>query len=62
MGEHCDNCGGEYLTVYRLPDTIWAKITGRANGLLCPECADSLARDKGVELYWEAAVNKFPID
>jgi len=61
-GEKCQCCGERYLTVYRLPDTIWDSIIGHKTraGLLCPVCADEKAREAGITLYWEAAQGEFP--
>ena len=63
-GETCTRCGQAYTTVYRIPDEIWAYVTGWYNsqGLLCPICIDSMARDIGIELYWEARQDRFPTD
>ena len=62
LGEKCMNCGLRYSTIYRVPDDIWERITGRSDGsgLLCPRCCDALARDKGIILYWEAAEGEYP--
>ena len=58
-GERCQCCGERYLTVYRLPDELWARITPRpespGGGLLCPACADERARELGVLLVWSAS-------
>ena len=63
MSEVCQNCEGYYDTVYRMPDDVWEKLTGHADGggLLCPACCDLLARRVGLELYWEAAIGEYPI-
>jgi len=64
MPECCQYCGKSYLTVYCLPDEIWEKIKpswkSEGAGLLCPQCADIIARAKGSSLYWEAAEGQFP--
>ena len=31
-GERCNACGHLYLTVWRAPDDLWAKVTGRLDG------------------------------
>lgn len=60
-GEHCQECGAAYDTVYWLPDDIWALITPKPDnagaGLLCPTCADKRARRAGIYLKWEATVD-----
>jgi len=63
LGEKCQVCERRYLTVYRVPDSVWAKIGPKrpgSGGLLCPECADFLARREGITLYWSAKPNRFP--
>lgn len=62
--EKCQRCGKEYETVYRVPKEIWAKISPKSNGngLLCIKCADEVAREKGIELYWEAKEDRFPCE
>jgi len=61
MSERCRNCGKLYLTVWRAPDRLWELVTGKKEtGLLCPICFDRLARQKGIELYWECEENKYP--
>jgi len=59
--EKCQRCGKLYLTVYRLPNEIWKQISpkGDLSGLLCIECADKIAREKGLNLYWEAKQGEF---
>jgi len=55
-GEHCQKCGKPYSIIYWVsPNLLWTKITGKkGNGLYCPKCLDKMARDKGIDLYWEA--------
>lgn len=66
MSELCETCGRRYETVYRVPNDVWTKIAPRKDdlgphpehqygGLLCPDCAAKAARDKGIELYFEAS-------
>jgi hypothetical protein len=61
MSEKCQRCGKRYDTVYTLPDYIWRKISpkGSLSGMLCPECADEIAREKGIVLYWTANENDY---
>lgn len=62
-GEHCQDCGVAYATVYRLPDDVWARITPSDNpfaGLLCLRCADQRAFDAGLFLYWTAERSEVP--
>lgn len=61
-GEHCQNCGRSYATVYHLPDDVWKRISPKGNegGLLCPPCAAAAAYDAGINLWWEAAENEYP--
>lgn len=61
-GEHCQDCGVAYATVYWLPDDVWERITPRPEqrgaGLLCLRCADQRAQDAGLFLYWTAEVEE----
>lgn len=61
-GERCNACGRLYLTVYRVPDDLWAKVTGRTDGggTWCPTCFGFIASEKGYSLYWEATDADFP--
>lgn len=58
--EKCSCCGQRYDTVYELPSFIWRRIASRQ--LLCPTCADSRARDKGIHLYWGALPDVYPLE
>lgn len=64
MSETCQICESKYHTVYRVSDDVWAKVFGRddGSGLLCPACVDERARGLGIVLYWEAAVDRFPVE
>lgn len=63
--ETCKICEKQYLAIWRCPDELWAKVlrTSIRNGLIliCPECFNRMAKEKGIELYWECAQSKFPI-
>ena len=63
-GERCSACGRPYLTIYRVPDDIWAKVTGRTDGggTWCPTCFEFVATEKGYSLYWEARHGEFPLE
>ena len=60
QGEHCQDCGAHYTTVYWLPTYVWVVVTPKpenlAAGLLCPACADRRADDAGMTLNWTAEV------
>ena len=60
-GERCQVCGMNYLIVWKAPDSLWLELTGRrdGSGLICPQCFDILAREKGIELYWVCAESEF---
>ncbi len=60
--EHCFKCGRGYLTVWQTTDKIWELITGikDGSGLMCMDCFDQEAQKKGITLYWECAIGKFP--
>ena len=57
-GEHCQDCGVVYQTVYLVPPDVWAEITPKSGkaGLLCIVCADRRARERGIILDWIAHV------
>lgn len=61
-GERCNACGRPYLTIYHVPDDLWAKVTGRTDGggTWCPTCFEFIASEKGYSLYWEARTDEFP--
>lgn len=63
-GERCQSCGHRFLSVYWLPDDVWAAITPKPEhttaGTLCLPCADKRAREAGIDLYWGATVGDFP--
>jgi len=61
--EKCFSCGKRYPTVYSVPDEVWEQInptTTHGAGLLCPQCADKRARERGIILYWSCGVRKYP--
>lgn len=62
MSEQCGRCFSRFDTVYILPDDIWLVVSGKVGEAehLCPKCADELARENGIALYWTAAVNEYP--
>ena len=64
LGELCCYCQRRYLTVYRIPDEGWERITGRKDGrgLLCPACCDALMKEAGLNPYWEATFDNYPTE
>ncbi len=61
--ERCDRCGKRYSTVYQVSDQVWQNLHMRApDGLLCPTCCDSVVKDLGSVLYWEAEPGQFPTE
>ena len=60
--EVCQQCSTHYSTIYRVSDEIWVQIAKRndGGGLLCPVCADARASELGIQLYWEAAIGRYP--
>jgi hypothetical protein len=61
-GEKCQSCNKFYEIIYRIPNNLWKKISGKkdGSGLLCIECLDKIARKKGMYLYWVGTIKKFP--
>lgn len=72
LGELCHDCGRRYRVVYRVPNEVWAAIApGKASlgaypehmlgGLLCVDCADERARERGIYLYFEASAGDWRV-
>ena len=61
IGEKCQICGKHYLAVWRAPDEIWEKLSGKGEGgLLCPPCFEKLAQVAGHTLYWSCQLDRYP--
>ena len=60
--ETCQDCEKKYSTIYTIPNEVWVKITPKLGeaGLLCIECADKRAAKIGINLYWNAGIDKYP--
>jgi len=60
--EVCDHCGVEYYAVWRAPDVLWKRLSGRTDGsgLLCMACFEEAALQGNIALYWECAEGLFP--
>lgn len=50
-GLKCEYCGCFYFETWNAPDAIWGIISNEYN-LLCPQCFDELAREKGLTIVW----------
>jgi len=57
-GERCQICRKHYSFLWSAPDYLWYNVTGRTDGggLLCIECFDSMAEEKGISIMWQATV------
>ena len=53
-GEHCQSCGRTYPLGgwWHAPDDLWRRVTGREEGLRCPDCFGREADAKGITLVW----------
>ena len=62
--EKCDNCHRLYETVYRVPDLVWEAVSKKKDGagMLCIQCCDAIAREKGAGLWWEARIGRYPTE
>jgi hypothetical protein len=65
MSEHCFDCSEEYFSfgVYNVSDELWAELVPEwaPGGLLCPRCLEKRAEAKGRTLYWNGALDDFPV-
>lgn len=52
LPEYCQVCGRRQPIVWHAPDRLWLEVNGREGGVLCPECFDRLAAEKGLWLRW----------
>src|SRR3990172_4785731 len=56
-GEHCQICGRPYLLVWNATDYLWHDIVSSdESGLLCPDCFDREARQRGIYLIWKCCI------
>ena len=61
--EQCQRCGRSYVAIYWLPDDVWATLRSMTGAnLLCPLCADSVARQAGIGLFWSAGVGAYEFE
>lgn len=60
--EKCKRCKKRVYFVWRASDDLWSIVSEKrdGSGILCPKCFELLARKKGIPLYWECSVAKFP--
>lgn len=60
--EYCHKCGRKYPTVWDTTDKIWEIVTGikDGSGFMCMNCFEEKAQKKGIKLYWECTIGKFP--
>jgi len=59
--EKCVRCKKKFGLIWQIDDDIWKKVQGENNDNLCANCFDEMARQKGIELYWEATEKEYPI-
>lgn len=60
--EVCCICKKAYQTVWTAPDGLWKQLNGgNEGGLMCIHCFDKLARQSGLNLFWECGVERFPV-
>lgn len=53
-GRPVGHCTGSWWSA---DNALWQAMTGREQGVLCPPCFVEVAREKGVHVYWVAAVD-----
>lgn len=49
--ESCQVCGRRYVH-WAAPTWLYVKAKGNASGCFCPNCFDTLCRDKGIKVLW----------
>jgi hypothetical protein len=60
MVEFCQRCGVRQTLAWTCDsDALWWGINGTKNGVLCPDCFDKLAWDKGIYIKWHA-IEEYP--
>ena len=58
MIEYCKVCGRRQPLVWHAPDHLWLGVHGHKDGVLCPECFDRRAVEKGYWLQWSPYVER----
>ena len=53
-GRPVGRCTDSYWTA---DDALWIEIMGSEQGVLCPPCFTGVCRERGVHVYWKAAVD-----
>ena len=60
--EKCKRCKKDFESVWRVDDEIWKRVQGDGDtGNLCANCFDQIARERGIELFWECTEKEYPI-
>lgn len=59
--EICMECGrpvGPHTdSWWSADDVLWQEMTGSEHGVLCPPCFTGICRERGVHIYWKAAID-----
>lgn len=57
--EYCHICGRAQPLTWHVSDELWHAVIDDSPLVLCPECFDSFARERGYLICWEGiAVSK----
>lgn len=58
--EVCKDCGGKNIAAFRVTDSMWQRVTGQEEGVLCIACFDKRAADKGID-WTEEPIEFHPV-
>lgn len=50
--EMCDRCGRRQPLVWYSQDPVWFEVVRDVGGVLCPECFEWTARNRGYFVVW----------
>lgn len=49
----CQQCGGKNV-VWSADNDLWNELMGGPNGIVCPQCFEKVAEEKGVSIIFNA--------
>lgn len=52
--DYCKKCGGKNV-VWSADNDLWNELMGTTGSIICPQCFDKLAKEKGVSIIFKAA-------
>lgn len=51
--DRCQQCGNKNI-VWSADNDLWNKVMGSPNGIICPQCFEKIAKEKGVSITFRA--------